>query len=377
MKPCKLILLTYLAISWLSFLQGQNTTALEIRGRVVEKINGKTVGIPKIKVKVSDTHSDITASDGSFRIIVPSDRKSIKISIVDEHNREMLNPPEGIVPLPPSGNLDIYVCAKQNQALRAKVAALNNQIKSFQTKFPIAERQIVTLQKQMLDTIMYFEGQLQLMQEIFDKTKSENETAIREKDKRLQESEARIQALEQELKKTVDELLKAKDEYFLKKNEHLQRITSELRGYLDALQNLRNMITLERIPQYFTYNPAMATQKLNGKIDEYNAARDLILKNQDADLMATRHYWQDPSVAQELQDTYSFLLSKVHDNIVLPMDTTVIGIMKAYQSQKLGRQQAENKAKKIVNVAYPKITAILASLEEKINSTISNLKQNF
>ena len=373
MKLSTTILSTFFVLCGLSNANAQGTSALEIKGRVLEMVNNKKVGIPKITVKVAETSSDITASDGTFRIVVPSNRTFIQLSIVDANNREMLNPKEGIVPLPPSGYIDIYVCAKQNEALRAKVAALNREVTFRQKKFELSNRQVMVLQKEMLDTVMYYEGKLQMLQEINDRIKNES----LEKDKALRESEARIQALEQELKRTVEELFKAKDEYFLKKNEHLQKITAELRGYLDALQNLGDMVQPDRIPQYFSYYPEAATNKLNGKIEEYNSARDLILKNQDANLTATRHYWQDPSVALQLKETYDFLLTTVHLNNVLPMNTTVIGIMKAYQAHKLGRQQAEKNAKNAVNDAYPKLKSILPTLEEKINSTISNLKQNF
>ena len=354
------------------FLMAQKASTVELRGRVIEMVNGKATGIPKVTVFVTDTDYDMTEADGSFSINLRTEQKHVKVSL-DVTNKQLLSPFEGIVTLPPSGTVDILVCAQQNLELKSKVTTLNVKVKNLQQKFNLSQRQTEYLQRQMLDTVMYFEQRIQDMKVHFEREKTAQNAT---QQSALQERDAKIQRLELELQRVMQQLAQAKDEQFLKKQGTFQSISGALRQYNDAVQNLRAMILPDRIPQYFSGN-TQAGNEYNKKVAEYNAARETLLKQQDSHVTAVQHYWGNPSVATQLSETYQYIFENVHDKVVYPINFGVGDALEKFGTRKLGRQEAQKKAVKASTDSYSRLTVLLPILEEKIQSTINTLKQEF
>lgn len=351
-------------------LTAQQTPVIEVRGRVVEMVNGKAVGVPKVTVAISNTDYDITAADGSFTLYSKSsNQKFVKLTLTNgSDNREMLAPIEGVVNIPPSKNIEVMLCSQQNEALKSKVVALNIKVKSLQSKYNLSAWQVQNLQREMLDTVLFYEQRIQEIQAVNARQSDASKAEIQEKDRIIKQLEA-------DLRQTMQQLLAAKDEQFLQKQTHFQSISATLRQYSDALQNLRDMLLPDRVATYFMNEAAITA--LNKKIEAYNLARDGLLKKQDAHLTAVQHYWTDPSVKMELANTYAYILTDVHDKTVYPAEFSVVDILKKYTTRKLGRQQAQKKAVEATKEPFSRVTALLPTLEEKITNTINNLKQNF
>lgn len=351
-------------------ITAQQTPVIEVRGRVVEMVNGKAVGVPQVTVSITDVDYDITEADGSFTIhSEASNQKFVKLTLTTGlNNREMLAPIEGVVNIPPSKNIEVLLCSQQNQALKSKVTALNTKVKSLQSKYNLSARQVQNLQKEMLDTVLFYEARIQEIQAINAQQTDASKAEIQEKDKI-------IKRLEADLQRTMQQLLAAKDEQFLEKQTHFQSISATLRQYLDALHNLRDMLLPDRVSKYFMNEAAIVA--LNKKIDAYNLARDGLLAKQDAHLTAVQHYWADPSVKTQLAATYTYILTEVHDKTVYPADSSIMDIIRKYTTGALGRQQAQKKAIEVTKEPFSRVTALLPTVEEKITSTLDNLKQNF
>jgi hypothetical protein len=62
---------------------------------------------------------------------------------------------------------------------------------------------------------------------------------------------------------------------------------------------------------------------------------------------------------------------------VLPMDSSINGVLKKFSVGKLGRQEAQKTAKKASSAAYPQLTTMTPILEDKINAIALKLKQFF
>lgn len=347
----------------------QQRSGIEVHGRVVEMVNGKTIGIPKISVAISDDDYDITEPDGSFTLYVNSpNQKFVRLSISGIDNRQLLTPIEGVVNMPPSKNVEILLCSQQNQALKTKVVELNTKIKSLQSKYNLSARQVQNLQKEMLDTIMFYEQRIQLIKAEANQQSVASKSIVQEKDNIIKKLEAQLQ-------QTMRQLIEAKDERFLQKQKHFQSISAGLRQYLDALYNLKDMLLPDRVSHYFIIPESI--NKLNSKIEAYNSARDILLSQQDGHLTAVQHYWNDPSVKQELAATYTYILTEIHDKTVYPVEFTVNETIKKYTTGKLGRQEAQKKATQASKEPYSRLTVTMPILEEKITLCINNLKQDF
>ena len=355
-------------------LIAQQTPVIEVRGRVVEMVNGKAVGVPKVTVAISNTDYDITAADGSFTLYSKSaDQKFVKLTLTNGlDNREMLAPIEGVVNIPPSNNIEVMLCSQQNTALKSKVAALNTKVKSLQSKYNLSARQMQNLQKEMLDTVLFYEARIQEIQAVNAQQNAQQNAASKAE---IQEKDKILKRLEGDLTRTLRQLMDAKDAQFLEKQTHFQSISATLRQYLDALHNLRDMLLPDRVATYFINEAAVPA--LNKKIEAYNLARDGLLAKQDAHLTAVQHYWADPSVKTELAATYTYILTEVHDKTVYPAEFTVVETIKKYATRQLGRQQAQKKAVEATKEPFSRVTVLLPILEEKITNTINNLKQNF
>jgi hypothetical protein len=351
-------------------LAAQQTSVLEVRGRVVEMVNGKAIGIPKVTVAISNTDYDITAADGSFTLYSKSaNQKFVRIAVTGMDNKQLLAPIEGLINIPPSTNVEIMMCSQQNDALKTKVTELNTKVKSLQSKYSLSARHVQTLQREMLDTILFYEQRIQEIQMIAAQQNTASKSEIQEKDRI-------IKRLETDLRQTMQQLIAAKDEQFLQKQTHFKSISATLRLYLDALYNMRDMLLPDRVSTYFVNQAAI--NQLGNKINAYNAARDTLLAQQDAHITAVQHYWQaGSSVKTQLEATYAYILTEIHDKTVYPAEFTVNETIKKYATGKLGRQQAQKKATQAAKEPCSRITVLLPILEEKINSTINNLKQDF
>jgi hypothetical protein len=349
-------------------LMSQSSKMIELQGRVVEVVNGKKMGVPDIKIVVNDEDYAITSKSGSYTIHIPMEKKYVKIAL-ENTNRQVISPMNSTFYLPPSGSLDIEVCSQQNRELKAKVEKLNGEVRALQGKYNLSQRRVEELQKEMTAKIMDYEKQIQVIQEDNVREKSANDAVLKEKDRKIAQ-------LENDLQNTLQQLLKAKDEQFLRKQEQLQKIAAELKKYQIAGENLNDMLLPDKISHYFAYN-GKAVNQLNAKVKEYNEAREVIMKNQDANLSGVQHYWQDPSVTKALENTYAYLLTELHEKNFYQANVSIIDPIGKFSTGKMGHLEAERKATKASKESYSKIYQMLPVLAEKINSSLNILKQYF
>jgi hypothetical protein len=372
-KKNYIFLLSFLCLQLVGFAQNIK----ELHGKVVETVNGKTLGIGNIMVTVNKDFSyKITDPNGDFSIPIPTDKDHVKITL-ENTSRQLINPYSGVVDLPASNKVEILVCAQENTRLRGEVEKLNQKVKSFQVKYELSNKKAALTYKEMLDTILHYEKRIQALDAqkdaIIAQFASQTEQ-FKAETKRLQTEIDRLKLVEESLMK---QLLDAKDEKYKLKQAHFQKITAGLRRYVDELQNLNDMLLPDRINHYFTYDNRVANEKLSEKIKAYNLAYHEIDDNKDANLTAVRHYWEDASFAQQLKDTYQYLLTDVHEKTVYPMEFTVIETIKKASSSEIGMQKAKKIVKKSVLDSISTIKVKKTLLINKINDIINQLNQNF
>ena len=370
----KIILIIIISICtnlYRQILMGQQTPLIEIGGKVVEMVNGKYRGVPNVGIGIQQIDHTQTGSDGSFHLKYPrsSNQKYIKLVLDDSVNRQMLSPTKGIVYFPNTNDIEVWSSSKQNLALISKIGELTMKVKSLQEKYNLSESGVQKLQNEMKETVKTFEQKVQTVQGEYELLNVKSASELGEKDQKIKE-------LEKELKNIQQKVIEAKDEYFFTKQAVFQSISGAMRRYLDAVQNLRDMLLPDRVSHYFIQPEAM--KQLNRKIDAYNAARDtLLFVSQDAHINAVQHYWAAPSVREKLEATYAYILNDVHDKVVYPVEFTVMETIKKWTTGKLGRQEAQKKATQASKEPFSRLTVMIPILEEKITTTINELKQDF
>lgn len=340
-----------------SFAQKVNT--FEIRGKVLDVSYNKHIGVSSVKVFVKNDY-DITDKDGNFKLLVEKGTEKINISI-ENTNKKMLSPYEGWVNLPPSGNINIHVCAEENQRLIRKVNELNQSIKKLQIKNSFSSQQVIALQKEMLDTILFFEHKIANLEKKIETQNTDKEKLMKE-----------IVNLSDSIISLSKALLIAKEEQFLRQQEVFKRINSDLKNYLDALENLNLMLDEHRVSAYF--NGGKAYTEFNDKLDAYNAARKVILEHHDNEVKAVSHYWENIDLAEQCDKTYQYALREVHERIVFPMNNTVIDYFKQFSAMETSRNKAINGVKNGVNSAKPQLLPAIEILRTKIEDLVAKLK---
>ena len=348
----------------------------DLSGKVVEINNGKATGVGNIKVSVKDFSYNITNQQGEFEIAIPTDKDYVKLNL-ENTNRQLISPFSGLVYLPVPDKVELIVCAQENKRLLEEVDKLNKKVKSFQTKYDLSEKKAALTYKEMMDTIVFYEQRIQNLDEQKKLMETQHSAEIQKYQTEIGQLRTEVERLKQVETSLMQQLLEAKDERFKKKQAVYQNISAGLRRYADELQNLSDMLLPERIPQYFTYDNRAAVDQLSAKINAYNKAYNEINDTHDANLTATRHYWEDESITKQLENTYTFLLSDVHKMTVLPLEFTVNESLKKYASKQLGRREAEKKAKESAFDFISKIKVKKTILLEKGSESINILNQNF
>lgn len=350
-----------------AFAQTQEGTRRELIGRVVEVANGKSKGVPRITVKISDDFDvDITDENGNFRLVFPPDRDFVTI-VVENAPNKMISPPRGLVNIPPERDLQIVLCGEQNQRLMQQVKALEGHIKKLEKEKNLTQRQLLEMHRTLLDTIIYYENLIALKEQQSKETKEALDAEIRARD-------AVIQSLKDSLFLLTQRLSNALEERFLKQKEYFDLISADLLEYADKAKDLRDI----GIPPRLTYcfNSPEASRELIRSIESYEKIRDEILRNHGGRVLFVQQYWDDPDPAEKLNDAYHYLLETVHKEGILPLDQQVFGQIREYVSKQSGRTSAEKEAKKRSGQIVPGLTSSILELEKKIKDALDAMSNH-
>jgi chromosome segregation ATPase len=339
------------------FSQNDNVA---LRGRVVEVSGGKPVGLDDVKVYAVGQHFDYTHDGGYFTVYVDPHKEFIVFAL-ENCPHPVISPLGKKVSMPPPREVEIRVCAAENKRLHQRVEELEQQVRRIENKRLLTQRQLEHLQDSLLQVVIGHEAKVRNLEEDLLK---EGKTAD-ELRTRVEELEKRNIALE-------EALLDALEERYLRQKKAFDDISATLKNYNDQVKNLRDMAYPNRLSPYFS-NPA-ALEEWNETVRKYNAARSVIVEQQNNHVADVAHYWEDIAIAEELKKTYDYLLEELHGKGVYPMEFTVNENLKQCWGRQKGRIAALRNAKEEAEIATPKLAPLILTSEEKIEQIIYLLK---
>ena len=362
MNPiAKYLFLCCLLIAFTNFIYGQGD-AIVVKGIVVEVSDGKKKPVPNIKVKVVGESEDVTKTDGSFTLFFPPDKEYISISL-EGCPHPIVSPYAERVNIPPDEFLEIKVCAQENKKLREKINALNEKIKKIERQRKLNKRQLAAMHQTLLDTILHFESRINNLKK-----------EVTEKDEEINLKNEKIYYLENEVEELQRQLSVALEEKYLRQKEIFDQISAALNQYIDQVKNLRDDMRPTQVKSYFV-NPA-ARERLYETINKYNAARQEIIQHREKHLVGVSNYWEKFELADELEETYRYLLNEVHQNGVYPMEFAVNDNLKKSLTRQLSSSRAKKAATAGAEAAVPTLNPMIAVLEERVDDIIFKLKTN-
>ncbi len=332
MKAINYMPTVFLLFAFYLNMQCQN---IEILGKVVD---GQMKGVPNVKVKVVGESVCVTKMDGSFNLYVPANKEYVTISLENCPN-PMVDPYAGRVNLPPSGELRIRVCAMENTKLRNKVENLGRQIGKLERERQMNARQLSQLHQVMLDTILFYENQVQQLAQTLD----EKEAQLDEKEVLLDERQGQITALEEKVELLQRQLFEALEEKYLRQYQTYKDLSADLNAYRSRLKDVQN--ELPRISDCFL--SSQGCDNFYSTIKKYSEARNNIDETRSSMVEAASYYWNDLTLSDKLQETYEFILKAEHEPVMFGMvNDQVLSPIKDYSTKQRGRMAAQKEAER-------------------------------
>ena len=357
MKTKPHFLYSFLFLFFHLFIYGQ---AVEVTGRIIEITDGVAKGISGVKISVSGESYDITGPDGKFTLFVSAGREYVKVTL-ENCPYPVVSPEGNKIYIPPFEPLKIQVCAAANKKLQEKIKKLDGQLDGLRRQRRHTARQLERMRQAMLDTIVFYEKQVRALQ---------NEVA--ERDETISQKQKEIEGLEKKVEDLERQLFVALENKYLKQKEQFDAISGSLGEYIDQAKNLRDMLRPERVKQYFTANEG-ARKELYKVIENYNEARNAIVRDHEQQVVGVGNYWAEIGLADELESLFDFLLDEVHKEGIYPMEFSVNDKLKQYLTgnrSKSLRKSAEEGASE----GFGKLAPLLEALEVRAERLIYRLK---
>lgn len=339
----------------------------ELSGRLVEITDGQTKGVPNVRVSISGNFDhDITDDNGYFKLNFPPDEDFVTV-VVENTPQKMIAPPSGLVNVPPDRDVEVVLCGEQNRKLLQQVSALEGRIKKLQKENKLSQRQLLEMHRVLLDTVIFFENSIARLEQQNKETKESLDAEIKARD-------AYIEILQDSISLLVTALSEALEERFLKQKEYFDQISGELLEYVDKVKDLRDMGMQPRLGYCFLND--QARKEFNRSVEAYESVRNNILRNHRGHVLFVKQYWDNSDPAEQLKETYNYLLEKIHKEGVLPLDQEVFMQIREYVAGKTGRNSAEKEAKRRSEKIVPGLSASILELEKKIRDALNSMSKN-
>jgi hypothetical protein len=334
-----------------STIYSQNLVTL--RGKVVEIKENKSVGVPGVTVSVSGESYDITGQDGSFKLIAPNGLDYVTISIKGSSS-PMISPYEGKINLPLQYEpIEIKLCNENNKRLTRKVAELNSKIKSLQKTQKLSNQQTELLQRTMIDTILYYQTQVEFLAEQNEKSNAEN-SALKEKIRLLEEKNT---DLEQKLFLALGERFKNQQVYF-------EKISTGINNYISRLKDMQLILPTDAVA--CVSNTTNACPRFYGSIEKYNQARNNINEHKDELINATKIYWSNDEIHTELSSLLDYILNTIHEPMMFnQMNLTILNVIKERSQGNISLSSAKKEIKLATAALSADLKPLIIILDKK------------
>lgn len=165
------------------------------------------------------------------------------------------------------------------------------------------------------------------------------------------------------------EIADLKEAVGLKRQLYYKKMAGELLVFADRLKDLRD--ALPRVRDAFIDNRSMA--RFDKIIENYNAARDSLLQNQKGNVEIVRALWNEPT-ATALNRVYEQALTEVHQQTVLPLNTSLLDQFRAVRAEEIRPAKARKKVEKASNDTLAKLNLLIPSLESNFRAVLAQLE---
>ncbi|MEQ1745070.1 MAG: hypothetical protein ABMA02_06580 [Saprospiraceae bacterium] len=286
-----------------------------------------------------------TQSNGEYTLEFPPGKA--EIIFYPPADFERVSPPNGTLLLPEdkSRTIDIWLARKSGG---------NRAMESFKR---------VLSKKEAEKTRLKIENETLKARLVQIESGQQNTVALRDSIEALvRQNAGNATALTHEIA-DLQEAVELKQQLFYK------NISGELVVYVDRLKDLRDV--LPRVRDAFIDQRAMA--RFDKTIGAYNTARDSLLQNHRGHAEIVRALWGE-ALADALAAVYEQALTRVHQETVLPLNTSLLDQFRAVRAEEIRPAKARKKAEEAANAALKKLNPAIPDLETNIRAALANME---
>ena len=358
--------ITFLLLLTSLSLMAQDKQTIEVELTIQQKVKDQITTFPHAEVMISDIGKVKTNELGEFFFNYPvggeGEDPVVAIEVLSEAH-QLLQPVDGAVSINASENkvkLDFLVVdmSKEDEEFQKRIQNLESRVKRLQRDNSLTVRQVNSLNKTLLDTILHFEAnRIELENQVQSYAQlSESQTD------EIRALNSQISRLEEQVDQLTMELEGALEERYLRQNEYFKNISQGFLSYLRKAKDLR-----DHLPYISTYyNSPSGFDNYGQDIVKYNEVWENLDDNRFNYLEGVEKYWNNPTLTSELEKLYEFLLKGIHQSQVL---RTVNDINAELHKQK------PKKAQKIASNSHENLAVNIRTLERQINRLLTQMRR--
>ena len=350
----------------------QTSGVSKIQGRVIEKIGPKVQGVSDAQVLIAGQGLVSVGPDGYFTATVPNKTK-LKIEVLPT-TYQILRPQDGQIPPERlSYTIEIYVLSGTvDSNLQVNLRKLDEEINRITREKKLSDRQIVRLEKSLLDTVLYYQEQRKIWDARLAQTEQMLEAsnqANRRLSDSLQSFSRQINILQDTVSSLMNRLAEALEAKYVRQKELYEGLTREILDYESRLKDLQNW--LPKVQSCYKNNQALVA--FNKVCLDYSKARDALYNDQQKYLLGLQHYWDDPAAVSALEAYYQHVFSEIHDPVILDqVNQKVIRNLQDYSTKGIRKV---SDTKRAADEAHEALQHQMPPLESAQNHLFEILKQ--
>lgn len=332
----KIILGLLVAFALSSQIAGQEKVRIAV-------LNENSRPVPQLRLVVSGASLPVeTQSNGECVLEYPPGKSVLTVYPPEQY--EMLSPPDGQVLMPDDKNQTVRIwVSKKNRSDDQTLRAFLD----------------ITAQKEQEKERLLLETEL-LKKQLADLERNRQGETLRSDSLRaaLSGQQNRLEALNKEVAQLQEKI-------DLKRPLLYAGVSAGMLFYVDKLKDLRDV--LPRASDAFIDN--RIAENFEKTIANYNAARDSLFKHHAGNVELVRALWGEHA-AENLAVAYDKCLVATHQEVVLPLNTSLLELFRANRAGEIRPAAARKKAKKTANETFAKLNAALPYLEADVNAAL-------
>jgi len=376
MKVFKVYISIGVLLFFADMLYGQvdMNRSISIQVRVLEQLKGNIQPLISAPIELKGLGKYETNESGRFAFSVPMKELAevgyelLVNVLMDDY--KVVKPYEGKTSVDIEKNevaLDILVIGQDiEEEYRQKLDELSKKLKQTQRKNALSIKAMNAMNDSLVNALQRDAEQRSVLQSTINdlKEKADSEAAAKESfAKELEKAEYQLQNLHAQLDEKEEELYEALEEQYLRQQNYFQSISSDLSDFVIRAKDVQDL--LKNVGNYFkaVQYPNYAAQ-YNSTLTAYNEIFLKIQENHSDYVHGVQRYWDDPSLSDQLSETFEVVFDQVHHPKLKPAINEVNNYL---------RKNKAGKASKLGESAYEELNPVLINLEKMVNRMIGKL----